>query len=401
MTDAILRQWYADTTTQGLTTRARFYADDGALRDHDPLHLQQSLTIMETLFARMGLVINGPKTKALTNLPKIPTTNISTVAYKRRMAGVGDTYRERKKRQTTCAICDICLQLRNLRTHYKSHHPTIPVPLEEDPVPQPLCPTLAYYIIIEPDKHADIQCPIPACGVTVVGGWYNMRRHFNFRHQAITVHIVEEGELPGCVACGFQCALPHERHQQSEMCRQGAAKRKRLALTRAIIQSRDHAQVMTAGNTNLTQVDAFKYLGRWMTADDTDDRAVRENITKARARWGQLCRLLTRQGASRRVMGLFYKATIQAVLLYGAETWSLTQPLLRRLCSFHHRCARYLARSPMTQKEDGTWVSPPSETVLEQAGLFTIEEYIAFRSITSNLWRMPYGKYNPDGGKPP
>jgi len=38
---------------------------------------------------------------------------------------------------------------------------------------------------------------------------------------------------------------------------------------------------MTAGATNLADVDAFKYLGRWMTADDTDDRAVRENITKA------------------------------------------------------------------------------------------------------------------------
>jgi len=139
---------------------------------------------------------------------------------------------------------------------------------------------------------------------------------------------------------------------------------------------------MTVGATNLAQVDAFKYLGQWMTADDTDDCAVQENITKARAHWGQLCRLLTCQGASRWVMGLFYKATIQAVLLYGAETWSLVQPLLRRLCSFHHRCARYLARSPMTQKEDGTWVSPPSETVLEQAGLFTIEEYIARRLAT-------------------
>ncbi len=139
---------------------------------------------------------------------------------------------------------------------------------------------------------------------------------------------------------------------------------------------------MTAGTTNLAQVEAFKYLGRWMTADDTDDRAVRENITKARTRWGQLCRLLTRQGASQQIMGQFYKATIQAVLLFGAETWSLTQPLIRRLCSFHHRCARYLARSPMIQKEDGTWVSPPSATVLEQAGLLTIEEYIARRIAT-------------------
>ncbi len=97
VTNAILRRWYADTMTQGLTTHARFYANDGALRDHDPLHLQQSLTTMETLFTRMGLVINGPKTKALTNLPKIPTTNISTVAYKRRMDGTGNTYWEQKK----------------------------------------------------------------------------------------------------------------------------------------------------------------------------------------------------------------------------------------------------------------------------------------------------------------
>jgi len=97
VTDAILRRWYADIANLTIDTKARFYADDGALRDHDPTHLQQSLTIMETLFARMGLVVNGPKTKALTNLPKISTTTISNPAYKQRMTGVGDTYRECKK----------------------------------------------------------------------------------------------------------------------------------------------------------------------------------------------------------------------------------------------------------------------------------------------------------------
>jgi len=134
---------------------------------------------------------------------------------------------------------------------------------------------------------------------------------------------------------------------------------------------------MTVGATNLAQVDAFKYLGCWMTADDTDNRTVCENLSKAQARWGQLCQLLTRQGASPCVMGYFYKATVQAVLLFGAKTWSLTQPLLCRLCSFHHQCTRYLARSPMTQLADGTWTSPPLAEVLEQAGLHTIKEYIA------------------------
>jgi len=37
---------------------------------------------MEELFSRMGLSSNGPKTKVLTNIPPIPTTNISTAAYK-------------------------------------------------------------------------------------------------------------------------------------------------------------------------------------------------------------------------------------------------------------------------------------------------------------------------------
>jgi len=38
-------------------------------------------------------------------------------------------------------------------------------------------------------------------------------------------------------------------------------------------------------------------------------------------------------------MGLFYKATVQAILLHGAETWALTQPLLCMLQSFHYCCA--------------------------------------------------------------
>jgi len=113
-----------------------------------------------------------------------------------------------------------------------------------------------------------------------------------------------------------------------------------------------------------------------MSADDGDTMAVSQNIAKARARWGQLCHLLMCQGASRKAMGLFYQATVQAVLLHGAETWTLTQPLLRMLHSFHHRCARYLVRMVNTQKEDRTWVIPPSQVARAQAGLLTIEEYI-------------------------
>jgi len=381
VTDAVIRQWYIDGSATGMTTKGRFYADDGELWDHNPAQLQMALASMEGLFIRMGLKINGRKTKALTTLPTIATTMISTPAYKRRMDGVGDTYRARKQQRTICPICQTAMQMRSIKGHYASQHPNLPVP---PPTSERLLqdPRADHYIVTEPDKHADIQCPIPSCGVTMKGGWYAIRRHFLFRHHGIEVEVAEEAVMNPCSDCGFQCALPHDKHKLSDLCKAGRRRAECRVLTQQIIATRTQAPPLNAGDTDLAHVDSFKYLGRWMSADDSDTMAVSQNIARARIRWGQLCRLLTRQGASRKAMGLFYKATVQAVLLHGAETWTLTQPLIRMLHSFHHRCARYLARMVNTQKEDGTWIIPPSQMARDRAGLFTIEEYIQRRVNT-------------------
>jgi len=92
VTDAVLRQWYIDGIATGMTTNGHFYADNGKLWDPNPEHLQMALTSMEDLFLQMGLQINGRETKALTTLPTIATTTISTPAYKCHMDGMGDTY---------------------------------------------------------------------------------------------------------------------------------------------------------------------------------------------------------------------------------------------------------------------------------------------------------------------
>ncbi len=166
------------------------------------------------------------------------------------------------------------------------------------------------------------------------------------------------------------------------MCQAGYARRNRRTSTQAIILNRDFAPEFTASSTTLEAVADFKYLGRWMSANDSDAMAVTQNLKKARQRWGQLCRLLTRKHANRHMMGLFYKATVQAVLLYAAETWNLMQPLLRMLHSFHHRCACYLTRMRITQLENGEWVCPSSTVARERARLATIEEYIQQRVNT-------------------
>ena len=60
-------------------------------------------------------------------------------------------------------------------------------------------------------------------------------------------------------------------------------------------------------------------------AGDNDWLAVVGNLGKARKSCGRLSWVLGREGAYPKVLGGFYKSVAQAVLLFGAETWVLTQ----------------------------------------------------------------------------
>ena len=78
-------------------------------------------------------------------------------------------------------------------------------------------------------------------------------------------------------------------------------------------------------------------------------------------------------------MARFYETVVQAVLLYGSETWVLSEEMVRLLNSFHNRCARHLTQRHIRQEQDGSWTTPPSTEVLEEAGLKPIQDYIQKR----------------------
>jgi hypothetical protein len=65
--------------------------------------------------------------------------------------------------------------------------------------------------------------------------------------------------------------------------------------------------------------------------DDNDSQAMRLNLKKARKSWAQVSRVLRAENASPKVCGVFYKATVQAVLLFGSETWKLSPLSLKSL----------------------------------------------------------------------
>jgi hypothetical protein len=85
-----------------------------------------------------------------------------------------------------------------------------------------------------------------------------------------------------------------------------------------------------------------------------------------------------RESATPRILALFYKATIQTILLFGSETWVINKEILQLLTSFHHSIARRLTgRYPRPIPEtDDEWTHPSIQETLHIAGLFTMEEYL-------------------------
>ncbi len=89
----------------------------------------------------------------------------------------------------------------------------------------------------------------------------------------------------------------------------------------------------------LERVKVFKYLGWLLAYDNNDTQAIRANLAKAHKTWARVSRVLRAENASPKVCGVFYKATIQAVLLFGSETWNLALSGLKCLEGFHMRAA--------------------------------------------------------------
>ena len=78
-------------------------------------------------------------------------------------------------------------------------------------------------------------------------------------------------------------------------------------------------------------MERFNYLGQLLERSDNNWPAVLHNIIKARQVWGGFKKLVRREGAEPTVSSNFYCSVIQAVLLFGAEIWVLTETTSQRI----------------------------------------------------------------------
>ena len=97
-----------------------------------------------------------------------------------------------------------------------------------------------------------------------------------------------------------------------------------------------------AGDNTVDNITTFRYLGRPLDQTDDDWPAVWQNIMRARSVWGILGTLLQREGEEPRVSEIFYRALVQAILLYGSETWVLFAKMENKVEGVHTKFLRYI-----------------------------------------------------------
>ena len=132
----------------------------------------------------------------------------------------------------------------------------------------------------------------------------------------------------------------------------------------------------------LQSVPSFKYLEKTLTAGDDDWPAVAGNLGKARKSWGRLQRILSREGATKRVSENFFKAVVQQVLLFGLETWVVSPRMERALSSFIHGAARRITGRQPRRGWDGKWHYPSLVGAMKEAGFTDVRTSITRRQNT-------------------
>jgi hypothetical protein len=238
------------------------------------------------------------------------------------------------------------------------------------------CPAVVYRAI-ESLGVGTYFCPVPHCVGEVSTKWA-LRWHFLHHHPQDLIVLPSEGTVPypKCKRCGMQTKVGalYGKHQRTWPCREGWERKKQHEATETAQVAL--ARTFTAYGEDLKRVEVFKYLGRLLAYDDNNSQAMRANLKKARKSWARVSRVLRAENASLKVCGVFYKAVVQAVLLFGSEMWKLSPLSLKSLEGFHIRAAGCMMGMQPAKNPDGTWKYPSSKDVLMMVGLKMINHYI-------------------------
>jgi hypothetical protein len=339
--------------------------------------------------------MNAAKTKALVGSPRIVQHRISTPAFNRRLSGIGRTYSSDDRQQIACHICGMEMQRRSIRRHLTNQHQTFERPTHTNQrriSTQFTNPTVTYTVSMPVNSTIPTPCPVPECQGNYLSR-QSMRTHFQHRHWNDVIVIQEEGLLPKCERClQFTSTALTQRHRNSKTCAAGFARKQRRL--QQLTYEEGESTTIRINGTPIENVDSFRYLGRILTATGDDSLAVVFNLKKARTTWRRIQTILRHPGSDPKTSANFYKAVVQAILLYGSETWNITNQSITLLNGFHNNVIRQLNNNPIrrAQPTSDIWLYPNVEHAQQITGIQPITHYIQTRKTTLLHWAQnrPY-----------
>jgi hypothetical protein len=350
LVDAVAREWLrelrekcsevvAEEELEHLmaTFFAIFYVDDAYLASCDPDFLQLALDILVRLFAQVGLKTNVAKTQAMICTPGRICTQLPEASYRRMQQGIVSAA-EWDTRMVQCRECGVTISANSMRLHLADQHDIY----QGVVVPQEYLetrPSVLYQA--HPRYDGKLACPVPGCLGILADSW-TTRRHFQDLHPFDRVVVPKEGTFPHCKRCSMQVNPAYPRHARTKECQVGTNRRlqRELAIASALALRRK----FTVRGDVLERVEVFKYLGRLLAQDDDNVQAIRQQLRKARGVWARVGQVLRGENTTPRVAAKFYRAVVQAILLYGSETWNISKTALARIEGFHIRAAYWMAR---------------------------------------------------------
>lgn len=106
----------------------------------------------------------------------------------------------------------------------------------------------------------------------------------------------------------------------------------------------DDDDSLEVSDMTIKEVEEFCYLGDVIDAEAGAERAVRARTAAAWKKWREMSSLLTNGGIPLKCRAQVYEMCVRSVLLYGAETWPLTQKLTEQIRGCDRRMMRFMAQ---------------------------------------------------------
>ena len=142
---------------------------------------------------------------------------------------------------------------------------------------------------------------------------------------------------------------------------------------------------ITLNGHALEEVDSFSYLGSEVEQTARVERDVGIRLEKAATvyrmwRW----KVFKSRNLSKTTKVRVFRSMVMSVLLYGAETWPVTQHDIRRLKTFQMRCLRDIVGVTL-------WDKRRNDDILEETGELPVEEQLRLKRLQwfGHLQRMP------------